>query len=112
MFHISLPPHSCTCPLALLQLTGGNGFNGYLGLFGTDTISLPGALNATLDWTGLFACYENTFSCNETDTACVAKYTSCPAPSMMSSGQCPNGTGLEAGERVVGDVITVLMSSS
>lgn len=82
--------------------TGGNGLNGYLGTFGTDTIKLPGALNASLSWTGLFACFDDTFECpgGPTEDDCKNQYTGCPAPTAsQESGNCPYGDGLEAGER-------------
>ena len=79
--------------------TGGNGINGYTGTFGTGTINLPGVVNASLSWTGLFACFDNTFECgggaNESD--CKNQYTGCPA-TLTGSGQCPYGNGLEAGQ--------------
>ena len=72
---------------------------GYLGTFGKDTVTLPGVLNAKpLTWTGLFACFDNTFFCAENATTCIAQNTGCPPPSPAQvNGSCPSGTGLEAG---------------
>ncbi len=73
----------------------------YLGSFGADTIALPGVLGGTkLSWPGLFACFDNTFSCPEANSSsCLAKNTGCPPPTHIA-GQCPYGSGLEAGQSV------------
>ena len=81
-------------------LTGGQGYNGYLGSFGADTITLPGALNmGGLAWEGIFACYDDNFFCPEVNgSECLSSYVGCPAPSVSEDGDnCPKPGGLEAG---------------
>lgn len=80
------------------ELTGGNGYNGYSGVFGYDTISLP-ASSSQISWQGAVACFDSQFFCSETDQACVDQHqttNTCPPPP-PAPGQCPTGNGTEAG---------------
>ena len=76
-------------------------FTGYRGIFGADTISLPGAINTSLSWSGLFACFDNQFFCPESNSStCLDRNTACPAklPTELPPKEaCPDGNGLEAG---------------
>lgn len=81
------------------ELTGGNGYNGLIGVFGSDTVTLTDS-SPVLSWSGQVACSESLFSCTEKDEPCIIQHqttNSCPPPPPPPATQCPVGNGTEAG---------------